>query len=32
LRSSSSLPVFKRHLKQFDLSTFLKGSARHLCI
>jgi hypothetical protein len=32
LRSSSSVSVFKRHLKQFDLSTFLKGSARHLCI
>jgi hypothetical protein len=31
LRSSSSLPAFKRHLKQFDLSTYLKGSARHLC-
>jgi hypothetical protein len=30
LRSSHSLLVFKRHLKQFDLSTFLKGSARHL--
>jgi hypothetical protein len=28
MRSSSSLPVFKRHLKQFDPSTFLKGSAR----
>jgi hypothetical protein len=32
LRSSSSLAVFKRHLKQFDLSTYLKGSAHHLCI
>jgi hypothetical protein len=32
LRSSSSLTVFKQHLKQFDLSTFLKGSARHFCI
>jgi hypothetical protein len=32
LQSSSSLPVFKRLLKQFDLSTFLKGSAHHLCI
>jgi hypothetical protein len=31
LRSSASLPVFKRHLKQFDLSAYLKGSARHLC-
>jgi hypothetical protein len=32
LWSSSSLPVFKRHLKQFDLSIYLKDSARHLCI
>jgi hypothetical protein len=31
LRFSSSLPVFKEHLKQFDLFTYLKGPARNFC-